>query len=82
MVQSTTSLTTECKEAWALMSSPVEVVDTSGTPETSSDFSQDRESVAVKMFQQYVQSELSSTGQHKTDVDAISVSECESNSRN
>lgn len=47
------------------MSRPVEVVDTSGTPKTSSDFFQDRESVAVEMFQQYVQSELSSINQHK-----------------
>lgn len=47
------------------MSSPVEVVDTSGTPKTSFDFFQDSESVSVEMFQQHAQSELSSASQHK-----------------
>lgn len=41
------------------------MVDTYGNPKISSDFSQDRESVAVEVSQQYVQPELSSTGQDK-----------------
>lgn len=54
------------------MSSPKEVADTSETPKTSSDFSSDRESVAVEVS--YITPNLTSPEQartSKTDVDPM-----------